>query len=115
MVKYDDVAHRGSGGAPPDLCPFHQREAHGVSREGKGTGGTDNPAAYDDCVEGMGHRPQQKVSRGSRMRVDSEVIKAVPVMLGITFLSCNRTWPSKTLPMMLSCRQTSPGARSPSA
>ena len=40
---------------------------------------------------------------------------AVPRMIGISLSPATLTWPSKTLPMMLSCRQTSPSRSLPSA
>ena len=42
------------------------------------------------------------------IRVDSALTYAVPRIRGRTRPSTIRTEPSKTLPMMLSCRQTSP-------
>ena len=49
------------------------------------------------------------------MRVDCAVMKAEPVMLGSRSPLRSVKLASKTLPIMLSCRQISPGASSPSA
>src|ERR1700722_14948775 len=116
VVENQDVPHRCSGGAGSDLRPLHQGDTHASSRKGQGTCGADNPTANNDCVKCHGvPMPQQNASRGSRMSVDSAVMKAAPVMLGNSFASRMAMRPSKTLPITLSWRQTWPGAIRPSA
>ena len=70
-------------------------------------------------VAGGGHAriPSLSGSSASTISVASAVTYAVPVMLGITTPGppVGSTRPSKTLPMMLSCRHTSPGFSLPSA
>ena len=77
------------------------------SGKGQGTCGADNPTTYNHCVKchGSSGMPQQKASRGSRMRVDSAVMKAEPVMLGS---SCP---PAARSGLRRRCRLRFPGAR----
>src|SRR5437870_203184 len=59
--------------------------------------------------------PQQHGSAGLRINVASAVTNAVPVRVGTISPFTLRTVPSNTLPVMLSCRQTSPSFSLPSA
>ena len=106
--------------AAADLPALDQGHPPAGSHEKISARRADDAAADHDRVSRRrirGHRrmPIASGSAGSMISVDSALTYAVPRIRGRTRPSTIRTEPSKMLPMMLSCRQTSPSRSLPSA
>src|SRR6185503_18913586 len=93
------------------------RDLETLRRGEEGRAEADHAGPEDEDAAGhASRRPKRRGSRSSRSSVASAVTKARPVRRGITRPSASTSYEaSKTLPVMLSCRHTSPGAKAPSA
>src|SRR5262249_16021827 len=118
IVHHDEVAHARRSCTPADDSGFDNRDAQPLARALCRTRSADNPGADDHRVVNFATHLRMtiaKASPSSRIKSASAVMKAEPLILGWTMLSITFTRHSKTLPTMLSCRQTCPSLNFPSA
>src|SRR5262245_34947512 len=112
-----DEAAIGVRAAHAEAARVHDRHGPAGARKVVGAAGANDAAAHNDDGTRLAHArmPVRKGSLESSSRVASAVTKAEPVTRGMTWPSRIRMLPSKMLPTMLSCRQTSPSLSLPSA
>src|SRR5262245_14803283 len=112
-----DVAAVGVRTPAAELAPVNHSHAPTTVGQVVGACSANDTAAHHHDVPTVSHvgRPVRNGSAGSRIRVDSAVTNADPVIRGMILPSVTRTDPSNTLPTTLSCRQASPGRSLPSA
>src|SRR5689334_9684996 len=115
IVHHDEMAHARRSRAAADDSRFDDRDTQSRARALRRAGRSDDSSADDHDVVAHLRMPIANGSRSSRIKSDSAVMKADPLILGWTTLSITFTRPSKTLPTMLSCRHTSPALSFPSA
>ena len=116
VVHNDDMSHSGRGRSGRHAGRFDHDNLQSFCCQCSRTSGSYDTCSYDSDV--ISHRspiPKQNGSFSSKINSLSAVIKADPRIDGMIFSSTMFTVPSKILPMMLSCRQVSPGRNLPSA
>src|ERR1043166_5008553 len=115
IIHDDEMAHACRSPTTADYSRLDDRDTQPLARALRRASGSDDPGADDYDVVAHLRKPIAKGSRSSRIKSDSAVMKAEPLILGWTTLSITFTRPSKTLPTILSCRHTSPSLSFPSA
>src|SRR5262249_2643839 len=110
-----DEAAVGVRTPPAELALVDDCHRPAVAGQVVGAGGADDSAADDDDLTAHVRIPIPNGSAGSSSSVASALTWAEPRTRGTTRPSISRIDPSKTLPTMLSCRQTCPSFSLPSA
>ena len=84
IIQDNQVAHAGPGGAASNRAPVPHQDFQARPGALGGASRADNAGSHNDNVKGWAQRrmPQQKGSFGSRIRVDSALTKALPVIAG---------------------------------
>src|SRR5262249_46161348 len=105
-----DEAAVGVRAALAEAAAVQHRDRPPRAAQVVGARGADHPAAHHDNSARAAHvrMPVRNGSPGPRSSIASAVTNVEPVMRGITLPPSTRAVPSKMLPTMLSCRQTSP-------